>query len=496
MTTVLPTELYSAAQSRELDASYIAAGVSGFTLMQRAAQAVWQAMHRRWTQTNVVTVLTGGGNNGGDGYLMACMAQRAGWQVQVLTLVDPQLLHGDAALAAQEAQAAGVSIQPWSSEASLHGVVVDALLGTGLKGPVQAPYIQAIEAVNASRLPVLSVDIPSGLCADTGQVLGCAVRADVTVSFIVLKLGLYTGQAADYVGSVVFDDLQLDDRLKTHAVPVGKRVEENELAKLPPRRPTAYKNEFGHLLVLGGDLGSGGAALMASEAGLRLGAGLVSLATRPEHVTAALVRTPEIMVWGGESSYALERLITRISSVVVGPGLGQTPWGHSLLSLIARQPIPQVWDADALNLLAAGAAWVPAGSIITPHPGEAARLLDLSVEAVQADRPAAARLLARHYDCVAVLKGAGTLIASPDGQLRLCHQGHPAMAAAGLGDVLAGALGALLAQGLGAFDAACLGVWLHACAGAQAGAQGRGVAATDLIPLMRQVLETQSPCQV
>ena len=495
MTAPLPTELYTAAQSRELDALQIAAGVSGFTLMQRAAQAAWQAMHRRWTQVNAVTVLTGAGNNGGDGYLIACMAQRAGWQVQVLTVVDPQQLQGDAALAFQEAQAAGISIRLWHPEEPLRGVVVDALLGTGISGSLRSPYVEVITAINASGLPVLAVDLPSGLCADTGQVLSVAVRAELTVCLIGLKVGLFTGQGADYVGTLVFDDLQLDPSVRAQVIPTAYRLDRTLLPQIPPRKPTAHKGDFGHLLVIGGDLGTGGAALMAAEAGLRTGAGMVTLATRPEHLTAALVRRPEVMCIGMESSYLLESVMERVTVAVVGPGLGQGPWGRSLLSLIAHQAVPQVWDADALNLLAAGAAWIPAGSLITPHPGEAARLLDCSIGEVQANRPAAVRLLARHYDCVAILKGAGTLIAAPDGRLMLCDQGHPAMAAPGLGDVLAGVLGALMGQGLPAFEAACLGVWLHASAGAQAGLLGRGVAATDLIPLIRHGLEEHSPCR-
>lgn len=495
MSAPLPAALYTALQTRELDARQIASGTSGFTLMQRAAQAAWLAMYRHWTQADQATVLVGRGNNAGDGYLIACMAQRAGWQVQVLALDNPQSLTSDATLAFQEAVAAGVSILPWQADAVLQGVIVDALLGTGLVGEVQGDYAEAIAAINASGLPVLAVDVPSGLCADTGQVLGVAVKASLTLSFIGLKIGLFTGQGPDYVGTLAFDDLQINPEVLTHLEPRALRLVDPYVPYLAGRLPTAHKGEFGHLLVVGGDLGMGGAALMTAEAGLRTGAGMVLLATRPEHVAASLVRQPEMLCVGLESSYALESLVGRSSVVVVGPGLGQEPWGRSLLSLIARQPIPQVWDADALNLLASGAAWIPSHSLITPHPGEAARLLDCSVAEVQANRPAAVQALAKRYDCVAILKGAGTLIADPEGRLMLCDLGHPAMASAGLGDVLAGTLGGLLAQGMSAFEAACLGVWLHAVAGTRAGAQGRGLAATDLIPLVRQALEEHSPCR-
>lgn len=494
MTDSLPVALYTAAQVRELDARLIAAGTPGFELMQRAAHAAWRALRRRWPDAGAVTVLAGRGNNAGDGYLVAALAQRAGWQVRVLAVGDVQALQGDAAQALAEAQACGVSIEAWHAAAALQGVLVDALLGTGISGAVREPYAGAIATINASGLPVLAIDLPSGLCADTGQVLGQAVRADLSVTFIGLKLGLFTADGPDRVGTLVFDDLQADPGIVAQVASEAVRLDHGSLARIAPRSPTAHKGSFGQVLVIGGDLGTGGAALLSAEAALRGGAGMVSLATRPEHVTASLVRRPEIMCSGVESTYSLTTLVERADVLVVGPGLGQAPWGRSLLSLAAQSGLPQVWDADALNLLAAGGVQLPTGCVITPHPGEASRLLRCTVAEVQADRPAAARELARRYACVALLKGAGTLIAAPDGRLALCDRGHPAMASAGLGDVLAGLIGALLAQELAPFDAACLGAWLHAAAGERLGEQGRGLAAADLIPVIRQLLEEQSPC--
>lgn len=501
MKSAWPTALYTAQQVRALDAQQIAAGVSGFTLMQRAAQAAWQALLQRWPQVKNLTVVAGRGNNAGDGYLIACLAAQAGWRVQILTLEDPSLLRADAALAYQVAYNAGISIQFWSAEQQLEGVVVDALLGTGLHGCVQEPYAEAIAAINISKLPVVAVDIPSGLCADTGQVLGVAVQAQLSVSFVGLKLGLFTGQGPNYVGELVFDALSLAPELIQASASAAKaqRLTEDNLPKLAPRAPTTHKGQLGHLWVVGGDSGTAGAALMAAEAGLRSGAGLLTLVTRPEHATAALIRCPEVMCLAVESSYALASAWERCSSIypviVVGPGLGQQAWGNSLLSWAVEQSCPQVWDADALNRLAAGDVRLPKDSLITPHPGEAARLLQCSIAEIQQDRPAAALALAQRYSCVALLKGAGTLIAAPDGRLALCDRGHPAMASAGLGDVLAGVLGALRAQGLEAFEAACLGTWLHAVAGERAAIQGRGLLATDLIPHIRQLLEEQSPCR-
>ncbi|MDD0842957.1 NAD(P)H-hydrate dehydratase [Pseudomonas sp. Gutcm_11s] len=490
----LPLPLYSAAQVRELDARLIAAGMPGFELMQRAAHAAWRALRQRWPQAGVLTVLAGAGNNAGDGYLVAELAHKAGWAVRVLAVGAPEQLKGDAASAYAAALAAGVAVEAWSEDAELRGVLVDALLGTGLQGQLRPAYAAAVEAINASGLPVLAVDIPTGVSADTGCVAELAVRADVTVTFIGLKLGLFTGDAPDWVGELVFDDLQADPVVVAQQPCQVQRLAGAAVPQLAPRARTAHKGSFGHVLVIGGDRGFGGAALLSAESALRAGAGLVSLATRPEHLGASLARLPEVMCQPTESTYQLPGLCEHADVLVAGPGLGQRSWGRSLLSVALASGRPQVWDADALNLLAAGIVELPGDSVITPHPGEAARLLGIATAEVQADRPAAALALARKYQAVVVLKGAGSLVAAPDGRLLLCDLGHPAMATAGLGDVLAGLIGALRAQGLDAFDAAALGVWLHAGAGQREGALGRGLAASDLIPAIRQLLQEHAPC--
>ena len=279
-----------------------------------------------------------------------------------------------------------------------------------------------------------------------------------------------------------------------HLLPEPHVLRAETLARLPARAPDAHKGQFGHVLLIGGDRGFGGSIMLSAQAALRCGAGLVSLATRPEHVPGALTRLPEVMTLGVSSANQLMGVLAHASVLVVGPGLGQAPWGRSLFSAAAQAKILQVWDADALNLLSNAGLELASGSVITPHPGEAARLLGISTEQVQADRPAAARALVKKYSVVCVLKGAGSLIAGVDGELAICNHGHPAMATAGLGDVLAGVLGALLAQGMSAFDAACLAVWLHARAGEQQGILGRGLAASDLIPAIRQLLEEHAPC--
>ena len=490
----LPLALYSAAQVRELDARLIAAGTPGFELMSRAAHAIWRALRRRWPDVGVLTVLAGRGNNAGDGYLVAALALRAGWRVQVFAVGDAAQLQGDAALARDQALAASVPVQPWREGVELQGVVLDALLGTGLQGAVREPYALVIGVLNASGLPVLAVDIPSGLCADTGQALGVAVRAELTVSLIGLKLGLFTGQAAEYLGELQFDDLQADAALVAAQTFTVQRLAPASLPQLPARTRNVHKGQLGHVLVVAGDRGYAGAGLLAAQSALRTGAGLVSLATRCEHLPAAQARLPEVMAAGVASANQLLALGVNASVWVVGPGLGQAAWGRSLVSAAATCHVAQVWDADALNLLAQGLVELPPGAVLTPHPGEAARLLGISSAAVQADRPGAARALAQRYRAVCVLKGAGSLIADCDGALWLCERGHPAMAGAGLGDVLAGVIGALLAQGLAALPAAQLAVYLHACAGERLALQGRGLAASDLCEVIRELLQEQSAC--
>lgn len=492
---VLPLALYRSAQVRELDARLIAAGTPGSELMQRAAHALWRALRRRWPDAGEVTVLAGRGNNAGDGYLVAALAQRAGWRARVLAVADPAQLGGDAARAHAAALAAGVRIEPWSECAPLSGVLVDALLGTGLSGAVREPYAQAIRLANASGLPVLAVDLPSGLCGDTGRVLGVAIQAELTVTLLALKLGLFCLDGPDRCGELAFDDLGADPELVGALVPAALRLAGAGVPRLPPRPRNAHKGQFGHVLLVGGETGYGGAVLLAAESCLRGGAGLVSLATRGEHVPAMLARRPEVMARGVRSGNELQDLLAAADVLVLGPGIGQGAWARSLLGGLGRLARPQVWDADALNLLAAGMLTPPAGNLlVTPHPGEAARLLGCSTAAVQADRPAAALALARQLNAVVLLKGLGSLVATPQGELYLCDRGHPAMAGAGLGDVLAGLLGALLAQGLDVTAAARLGVWLHACAGERLGGAGRGLAAADLIEAIRELLEEHSPC--
>ncbi|TDO08665.1 MULTISPECIES: NAD(P)H-hydrate dehydratase [Halomonas] len=489
--------LYRADQVGELDRRTIASGIDGFALMQRAAAAAWHSLTHVWPGVHRITVLCGGGNNGGDGHVLAALAAAEGYTVQRLLLKPIEELTGDAARAAEMASAAGVGSQAWREGMPFEGeVIVDALLGTGLSGEVRGTIRDAIAAVNASGLPVMAIDIPSGLHADTGAVLGVAVKATRTVTFIGDKLGLHTGAARDHVGELDFRPLAVSAEAQTDIVPAARLLDAGMIsAWLPPRQRCAHKGEFGHALVLGGAPGFGGAALIAAEACARLGAGRISLATAPEHVTASLVRRPEVMVHGVRGAGDLGELLEKADILVVGPGLGQGSWGQGMLQAALASATPLVVDADALNLLASRFSghrrddW-----ILTPHPGEAARLLGLSAGEVEADRPAAARELQRRFGGVVVLKGAGTLVAGPE-QLAVCPHGNPGMASGGMGDALSGMLGGLLAQGLPLETSARLAVLVHALAADMAAEDGgeRGLLAGDLASYAQLLINPVTP---
>lgn len=488
--------LYTAAQTRALDRCAIERhGVPGIILMSRAAHVAFDALLGTWPETKSVVVLCGTGNNGGDGFLIADLARKRGLSVIVLQVGDQKKCSGDALMAREQALANGVLIENFDAALALpEGVVVDAMLGTGLGGDVRGDYRAAIDAINSASDPVLAVDIPSGLCADTGRVLGAAVRADLTVTFIGLKRGQFTMQAPDYCGELEFSDLAVPHKVYSEIQADCYRLELEPLLTLfPARSATAHKGLYGSVLVVGGDYGMAGAALMAAQSALRCGAGLVHVATRPEHVSAMVARIPEAMARGVVTVDDLTPLLDGADVVVIGPGLGQSEWSHCLLRAALASGKPMVVDADGLNMLAADALSLGARTpcdnwVLTPHPGEAARLLGESTTAVQADRFAAATAPHSRYGGVVVLKGNGTLIADSD-SLLLSDYGNPGMASGGMGDVLSGVIGSLLAQGLAASDAAALGVCLHGAAADLAATEGQaGLLATDLMPHLRALL--------
>lgn len=493
-----PLILHTAAETRELDRLAIEEGaIPGIVLMKRAGRAAWEQLSRRWPRARSITVVCGGGSNGGDGYIIAGLAAQQGYAVRLIAAVDPAQLKGDAALARDFSFAAGVVAEPPS--APLHGdVIVDALLGTGLKGEVRPAYVSLIEAVNNSHAAVLAVDIPSGLCSDTGRICGAAIRADMTVTFIGLKRGLFTAAGPACRGELTFAGLKVPDWIYERVPGRVRRLSLNTLIQYLPRRPRdAHKGHYGHVLVVGGELGYGGAVAMAAEAAMRTGAGLVSVATRSVHVSSLLARHPELMVRAVANGAELEPLLERVSVVVLGPGLGQSGWSEQLFQRALASGKPLLIDADGLNLLAQQ-RWKPSRSvplILTPHPGEAARLLGETTADIQADRFAAILQLSDRYQADVLLKGAGSLIAAAaGGPIDLCSYGNPGMASGGMGDVLSGVIGALLAQGLEADVALRLGVCLHAAAADLAVEQDgeAGLVATELLAPLRRLINRRA----
>ncbi len=488
----LPQELYLAEQVRELDRTAIEdLGIPGITLMERAGAAAFRLLRWRWSRAREITILCGGGNNGGDGYVVARLALEAGLKVHLLQLGDAAKLHGDAKTAADAFVAAGGVVSPYTQLPQGTDLIVDAVLGTGLERDVTGVWAEALAAAHADPAPILAIDIPSGLHADNGRLLGVAAEAAATISFIGLKQGLFTGQGPALTGRIYFDDLDVPAEVYVKQQPAAHRIDwRQQSALLKPRSRISHKGEYGHLLVVGGDHGYSGAVRMAAEAAARSGAGLVSVATRQEHAALINMGRPELMCHAIDVPADLRQLLAKVDTVAIGPGLGQSAWGTALFSAVLESGLPLVVDADALNLLAAEPSsresWV-----LTPHPGEAARLLGCNSAEVQADRLGSADRLQQKYGGVVVLKGAGSVIQSgltlPPS---IATEGNPGMASGGMGDLLTGIIAGLWAQGFSAGEAARMGVCLHAAAADKAAADGgeRGLLAGDLLPWIRPLL--------
>jgi NAD(P)H-hydrate epimerase len=484
----LTTSLYTAADVRRIDRAAIdGAGIPGIELMRRAAGAVFATLRRRWPDARRIAVLAGRGNNGGDALLVGHLALQHGLDVEAYAMSEAA--SGDADLARRIYREAEGRIAPFARATGLAGfdVVVDGLFGTGLARAVEGEAAALIGRANASGCRVLAIDIPSGLSADTGMRLGAAIRAEATVSLVAWKRGLFTGDAADCAGARELAPLDVPDSAYAGIAPDAMLIDGAIAHALPPRRGNVDKSHFGHVLAIGGDAGMGGAIRLAAEAALRCGAGLVSVATRGAHVTALLAGRPELMARDVDDVRAIDALIRRASVIAIGPGLGRHDWSVALWRAAIDAEKPLVVDADALNILAGVPRPLP-DAVLTPHPGEAARLLGCETATIQADRFAAVRALAKRYSAVAVLKGAGSLVAAPDGRVAACPWGNAGMASGGMGDVLTGVIAALRAQGLSAWDAACAGVALHARAGdIAAGDAPRGLVASDLFEPLRRL---------
>ena len=483
--------LYSVAQVRAFDAHAIdVLGVPGITLMEQAGVAALRVLRERWPAARRIAIVCGGGNNGGDGYILGALARAAGLEVTLLALVDPAQLRGDARLAAGRYSAARGIVQSFAP-AALKGadLIVDALLGTGLREPPRAEYAAAIEAMNDAGLPILALDLPSGLDGDRGRVPGAVVRAAATVTFVARKLGLYLDDGPACTGHVYLDDLGVSPPPDDTATPALELLATAEIARaLPPRPRAAHKGDFGRVLIIAGGQGMAGAARLAGEGALRSGAGLVTIATSPENVAAIVAGRPELICHGVRSVDELAPLLAAATVVAIGPGLGTGAWSRMVLdaALVATKPL--VIDADALNMLAASGLRPPSVSVLTPHPGEAARLLKTDTASIQSDRRAAVAQLVELTGAVVVLKGAGSLVGAPGRRTALCAEGNAGMAAPGMGDVLTGAIAAILGQCADPWLAARAGVLVHALAGDEVASRAgqRGILALEVAAALRR----------
>jgi hydroxyethylthiazole kinase-like uncharacterized protein yjeF len=516
--------LLTAPEMQDLDRRTIEeVGIPGIVLMENAGRGTAEHICRRFgcLDPGPVVVLAGKGNNGGDGYVIARHLLNRNWKVRTIVLGKRESIGGDAAINLGALENSGGEVIFVEKEdglsRSLAGqnncrLIVDALFGTGLSSEVRGLCARAIEWINDAGAPVVAVDIPSGVDASTGRVLGCCVRADLTVTFAFPKVGHVVFPGAAFVGELVAVDIGIPLFL---AGDTGKRhllVEAAEAAELVPERPlTGHKGTFGHLLILAGSTGKTGAAAMTAEGGMRAGAGLVTVACPREVRKVLEVKLTEVMTEtlpGDEGILSplaheeIVRLWAGKDSLAVGPGLGPDAGTADLLRRLVREcPIPLVVDADGLNALALNPEVLlertgPA-AILTPHPGEMARLFGGTIQEVETDRIGTARSFATRFRVVLVLKGARTVIAFPDGRVRINAGGNPGMASGGMGDVLTGLIGGLLAQGMAPTDASVLGVYLHGRAGDRLLSRlgDAGMAATDLlveIPQARRELVERS----
>jgi len=488
--------LYTASQVKAIEQNYAKKfNQDTYPLMQAAGNAAYLHLIKFWPEAQRILIFCGKGNNGGDGFVLARLAAEAGKQVTLCAFSSESRLKGDSAKAFSQLPINGICSVP-ASEFTQRGlenlgifdVIVDAMLGTGIQGAVRESFAEVILKINQSGVPVLAVDIPSGVNADTGAVLNCAVKADKTITFVAHKRGLHTGESVNHRGQVALAKLDIPhDCYQINAINVVVENWHSLKRVLLPRLQSAHKGYFGHCMVIGGVTGMSGAMLLAATAAAKCGSGLTSARMQTGSLSL-LARCPEIMCFDVELSEIKQQIeaLPSITSLVVGPGLGQSNWSNEWMQQLNEieglKTRNKVWDADALNWLALNPD-VDNNRIITPHPGEAARLLNISIAQINADRFASSLAIAQKYGGVCVLKGAGTVVSDNDGNQVVCDVGNPGMASGGMGDVLSGIIGALLAQGLSLFDAAALGVCIHGEAADRVAGKAklyRGILASDL----------------
>jgi hydroxyethylthiazole kinase-like uncharacterized protein yjeF len=480
--------IYSSGAIRELEAR-----ASGVPLMERAGRSAAELARSLCGDTaKAILVVAGPGNNGGDAFEAAALLKRGFFRVSLVFVGEREKLSEDAKRSLAEWESAGGTLLEAIPNGTRFDLAIDGLFGIGLKRPLQGKHCAIVGKLNALRVPVLALDVPSGIDADTGAVMGCAVRATHTLTFIAHKPGLLTADGPDHCGELRVDALGLDPAALRE--PEGALLDPDILsAAVAPRPRSFHKGQAGSVGILGGAAGMVGAAVIAGRAALRCGAGRVyvgMLARRPPLFDTA---NPELML--REPRALLEKGMLDV--LVAGPGMGKADAGFRALRAALGVPVPLVLDADALNLisgsrpLSAAAAKRTAATIMTPHPAEAARLLASSTRSVQADRVAAARAIARRYRALALLKGNGSVVAEPGGRFWINSSGNPGMASAGMGDALAGIVAALCAQGAQPLEALLAGTWLHGAAAdalVAAGSGPVGITASEVIDGARELI--------
>ncbi len=484
--------IYLTADARAIEAAAVAVKKPPLLMEKAGLAAAEIARDISGGTGKSVLVLAGPGNNGGDAFVVARHLKKWYFKVTVVFAGDEKKLSTDAKSALGAWRKAGGTIAPSLPASRQWGMVVDGIFGIGLERNVTGQYAEWINTINSLRVPILALDAPSGLHSDTGRVMGCAVRATHTVTFIALKPGLLTLDGPDHCGEVHLSALDLDAQSLRPAsgTLIGREVMANALK---PRRMNSHKGDYGSIGVIGGDHGMVGAALLAGRAALKLGAGRVYLGLVAHDAPLLDTGQPELMLRSPDEVLKLGHL----SCLAVGPGLGQMPDAAYYLGWALESPLPVVLDADALNLAAmdkkitARLKKRKAPTLLTPHPAEAARLLGTTTRDVQNDRIAAATTLAAGWNSLVALKGAGTVCATPDGAWHINTTGNPGMAAAGMGDALTGIIAALLSQGAVPEAALLAGVYLHGAAADHAVAGGAGpvgLTATETIESARAIL--------
>ena len=461
-------------------------GYTGYNLMATAGQFSFDWFIEHYPETEYIAVVCGAGNNGGDGYVFANAARSEAIDVEVFYTAEPKTLVARRAYEKFRKQRGKLKPVKSVRDFSMYDAVIDAMVGIGLKNSISSELAQVIERINDTARLVVSLDVPSGIDADTGEVLGAAVKAGMTISFLCAKPGLLTDPGNDHTGMMIADSLDLPDSLYSHIDPLAHLIDPYELANhVSLRKRSAHKGSSGHILIIGGSHTMEGAAFMAARAAYRAGAGLVSIALIDASPAISTNDIPEIRVFRLTDVQEFEDLMDSCDVIGIGPGLGQGALARAALELVARSDKNIVVDADGLNLLALTDLkredW-----ILTPHPGEAGTLLDEEVFTVQDDRLDSATRIVGRYGGICVLKGANTVVASDESRW-VCAQGNAGMATAGMGDILTGAICGVWAQGMTADAAARTGVWLHAEAG-DGNAENfgmLGMMATDLLPAIR-----------